>query len=134
MPLQSSGQIDFSDINVELGLTSTAQISLGSTATRALYGVSTGAIRLAADGYGKSNALFPNGIASAAAPILYQFTNTADSWTASGATLTNGASALTINSTSIDPIIRRTVSFAGSQYPLIQINIFRNTCPVKFNT
>jgi plastocyanin len=127
MPLQSSGQIDFSDINVELGLTSTAQISLGGAATRALYGVSSGAIRLAADGYGKSNTLFPNGVATAAAPILYQFTNTADSWTAAGATLTNGANALTINSTGIDPIIRRTVSFSGSKYPYIQINIFRTS-------
>jgi plastocyanin len=73
------------------------------------------------------SALLPNGVATAAAPVLYNFTNTADSWTASGATITNGANALTVNSTSIDPIIRRTVSFAGSQYPYIQINIFRTT-------
>ena len=72
-------------------------------------------------------ALVPNGVTTAAAPILYNFTNTADSWTAAGATLTNGANALTVNSTSIDPIIRRTVSFSGSQYPYIQINIFRTS-------
>jgi hypothetical protein len=43
------------DVNVELGLSATAQISLGSAAVRGLYGVSSGAIRLAADGYGKSS-------------------------------------------------------------------------------
>jgi hypothetical protein len=127
MALVSSGQIDFSDINVELGLTGTAQISLGGTATRTLFGVSSGAIRLAADGYGKSNALIPNGVTTAAAPILYQFTNTTDSWTAAGATLTTAANYVTVNSTGIDPAIRRTVSFAGSQYPYIQINIFRTS-------
>ena len=72
-------------------------------------------------------AVVPNGVATAAAPIVYNFTNTADSWTASGATLTTSATHLAINSTGADPIIRRTVSFAGSQYPYIQINIFRNT-------
>ena len=70
-------------------------------------------------------ALVPVGVATAAAPILYNFTNTADSWTASGATLTNGATYLTVASTSVDPIIRRTVSFSGSKYPYIQISIFR---------
>jgi len=72
-------------------------------------------------------AVVPNGVATAAAPILYNFTNTADSWTASGATLTNTATYLSINSTGADPIIRRTVSFSGSQYPYIEISIFRNT-------
>jgi hypothetical protein len=43
------------DVNVELGLSATAQISLGSSAVRGLYGVASGAIRLAADGYGKSS-------------------------------------------------------------------------------
>lgn len=55
MPLQTSGQIKFSDINVELGLAATTQISLGQASVRSLYGVAAGAIRLAADGYGKSN-------------------------------------------------------------------------------
>jgi hypothetical protein len=72
-------------------------------------------------------AIVPNGVATAAAPIVYNFTNTADSWTAQGATLTNNATYLSINSTGADPIIRRTVSFSGSQYPYIQISIFRNT-------
>jgi hypothetical protein len=56
MPLVSSGQIKFSDINVELGLSATTQISLGQSSVRTLFGVANGAIRLAADGYGKSNA------------------------------------------------------------------------------
>jgi hypothetical protein len=43
------------DVNVELGFSATAQISLGSVAVRGLYGVASGAIRLAADGYGKSS-------------------------------------------------------------------------------
>jgi hypothetical protein len=55
MPLPANGQIDFSDINVELGLTGTTQISLGQASVRTLYGVGAGAIRLAADGYGKAD-------------------------------------------------------------------------------
>jgi len=74
-----------------------------------------------------TSAIVPVGVATAAAPILYNFTNTADSWTAQGATLTNGATALTVNSTSTDPIIRRTVSFSGSLYPYIEISIFRTS-------
>lgn len=56
MPLPLSGAIDFSDINVELGVAANTQRSLGSSTTRTLYGVPSGAIRLAADGYGKSTA------------------------------------------------------------------------------
>jgi hypothetical protein len=56
MALPANGALKFSDINIELGLTANAQISLGQTTVRTLYGVGAGAIRLAADGYGKSNA------------------------------------------------------------------------------
>ena len=70
-------------------------------------------------------ATVPTGVATAAPVILYNFTNTADSWTASGATLTTAATYLTVASTSIDPIIRRTVSFSGRQYQYVQIYIFR---------
>jgi hypothetical protein len=44
------------NVDVELGNSSTTQLSLGSTPVRTLYGVASGAIRLAADGYGKSSA------------------------------------------------------------------------------
>jgi len=70
-------------------------------------------------------ATVPTGVATAAPVILYNFTNTADSWTATGATLTPAATYLTVASTGIDPIIRRTVSFSGSQYRYVQIYIFR---------
>jgi hypothetical protein len=43
------------NVNVELGNSATAQLSLGSSSVRTLYGVASGAIRLAADGYGKSS-------------------------------------------------------------------------------
>lgn len=55
MPLPTSGAIDFSDINVELGVAANTQRSLGGATTRTLYNVPSGAIRLAADGYGKSS-------------------------------------------------------------------------------
>ena len=55
MALPSSGAIKLSDVNVELGLGSTTQRGLGQASTRTLYGVASGAIRLAADGYGKAN-------------------------------------------------------------------------------
>lgn len=70
-------------------------------------------------------AVVPTGVTTAAAPFYYDFTNTAESFTASGATLTNGATYLTVASTGIDPIIRRTVSFSGSQYTYVQIRLLR---------
>jgi hypothetical protein len=63
-------------------------------------------------------AVVPTGVATAATPFYYDFTNTADSFTAVGATLTVGATYLTVASTGIDPILRRTVNFSGSQYRL----------------
>jgi hypothetical protein len=57
MPLQSSGALAMSDINVELGNASNAQINMGGTAVRGLSGIASGAIRLGADFYGKANAL-----------------------------------------------------------------------------
>ena len=54
MALPSSGQISLSDVNVELGLSSTQTISLNDSIVRTLFGVSSGAISMS-DGYGKSN-------------------------------------------------------------------------------
>jgi hypothetical protein len=56
MALQSSGNISLGDVNVELGLSRTTQISLGQTSVRDVFMVASGAIRLAADGYGKTRA------------------------------------------------------------------------------
>jgi hypothetical protein len=57
MPLPSSGAVRLgADVDVILGFSSTTQISLGATGVRTLYGVASGAIRLATDGYGKSPA------------------------------------------------------------------------------
>lgn len=47
--------ISFSQIDVELGFSSTAQVSLNDTAVRTLFGVASGAISLS-NGWGKSNA------------------------------------------------------------------------------
>lgn len=55
MALPSSGQISFGDINVELGLSATAQISMNDTAVRTLFGIGAGAINMS-NGHGKSNA------------------------------------------------------------------------------
>jgi len=55
MAIPASGAIRMgADIGVETGNTATAQISLGATKPRQLAGVATGAIRVAADFYGKS--------------------------------------------------------------------------------
>ena len=57
MALQSSGAISMSDVNVELGKSSTTQINLGNTDVRDLFSVASGAISLASDGYGASAAV-----------------------------------------------------------------------------
>lgn len=59
MALPASGAISFNNINTELGLTATAQISLNDTAVRTLFGVSSGAIAMNT-GYGKANRVTVN--------------------------------------------------------------------------
>jgi hypothetical protein len=54
MTLPASGAISLNNVNVELGLSGTASINMGSAAVRGLFGVATGAISMS-DGYGKSN-------------------------------------------------------------------------------
>ena len=58
MTLPASGAISFSNINTELGFTSTAQISLNDANVRTLFGVASGAIDMNT-GHGKSNTSLP---------------------------------------------------------------------------
>ena len=58
MALQSSGQISLNDVNVELDNSGTAQIGMGDTAVRDLFGIASGEIEMA-DGYGKSSEILP---------------------------------------------------------------------------
>lgn len=53
MALPASGAISMNDVNVELGLSGTAQISLNDSAVRTLFAVASGAISMN-DGHGKS--------------------------------------------------------------------------------
>ena len=70
-------------------------------------------------------AVVPAGVITAAAAFYYDFTNVLESFTGQNATLTAGATFVTVSATGVDPMIRRTVSFAGSQYPYVQIRILR---------
>ena len=54
MALPSSGQITLNQVNVELGNSGTAQIGMGDSAVRGLFGIASGEIKMS-DGYGKSN-------------------------------------------------------------------------------
>ena len=57
MTLPSSGQISLNQVNVELGLSGTAQISMNDSAVRTLFDDASGQISMS-QGYGKSNAQF----------------------------------------------------------------------------
>lgn len=66
MTLPASGVITMAQVNTELGLSSTANITLNDTAVRNLFGVTSGAISMS-NGYGKSVPsgqiiISPNGI------------------------------------------------------------------------
>ena len=130
MTLQSSGAISLGNVNTELGRSSTAAISLGETAVRALAGVSSGAIALS-NLYGKSNVSFsPVGGTSAgtaqALSDLTTYPGTASvtitcnqsatwTWTRSGsfgnASVTNGGTgtSITFSMSSSNTAFRSTV-------------------------
>lgn len=55
MALPASGSISLDQVNTELGLSSTARISLDDGVVRTLFGKASGAVAMA-DGYGKANA------------------------------------------------------------------------------
>ena len=54
MALPSSGPISLGDVNIELGLSATAQISMGDSAVRTLFGIGSGVINMQ-NGRGKAN-------------------------------------------------------------------------------
>lgn len=56
---------------------------------------------------------------------MWEFRSSADGWTVDGATLTTNSDSVTITSSGIDPKFRRTVSFAGSQAPVVRARIRR---------
>tara|TARA_R110000823_G_scaffold312302_1_gene438874 strand:- start:236 stop:1147 length:912 start_codon:yes stop_codon:yes gene_type:complete len=58
MTLPSSGQITLNQVNVELDNSGTAQIGMGDTAVRDLFGIASGEIEMS-DGYGKSSQILP---------------------------------------------------------------------------
>ena len=60
MTLPASGAISLNNVNVELGLTATAQIGLNDAAVRDLFGVASGVITMA-DGYGKLHGMVATG-------------------------------------------------------------------------
>ena len=111
MPLPSSGAISFNNINVELGLTATAQISLNDSAVRTLFGVSSGAIAMNV-GYGKSNA-FSATISSNQTNLNLRTWALANGWDGSTAATITIGSGVWIYSTSTGTPALTTGSFPG---------------------
>jgi hypothetical protein len=69
MTLPASGSISFSDVNIELGNSSTQTISLNDSGVRTLFGVPSGSISINV-GYGKSNRAVINYIISSSTQEL----------------------------------------------------------------
>ncbi len=111
MPLPSSGAISFNNINVELGLTATAQISLNDSAVRTLFGVSSGAIAMNV-GYGKSNAFLAT-ISSNQTNLNLRTWALANGWNGSTAATITIGSGVWIYSTSTGTPALTTGSFPG---------------------
>ena len=88
MTLQSSGAISLSDVNVELGRSSTATICMNCSAVRTLFGVSSGSISMSS-GYGKSN--IPVGSSTYTAPGTYTFVVPQHTTRLSGLAISGGA-------------------------------------------
>ena len=87
MTLPASGAISLNQVNVELGLSGTASINMGSAAVRGLFGVASGQISMS-NGYGKSNT-FTLTISSSAQEVNLSSAATAAGW--------NGSSSLIVN-------------------------------------
>ena len=61
MTLPASGSISLSQVNTELGRSSTAALSMNDSGLRTLFGVGSGQISMSS-GYGKSSYTAPSGI------------------------------------------------------------------------
>jgi hypothetical protein len=103
-------------VNIELGRSGTATISMNESSVRSLAGRSTGAISFS-DFYNKS----------AFATLTYNFSSNAEGWVGSNTTLSVSGGALTVNSTGNDPFIRNPtgVNIPGGSAPIIRISIRR---------
>lgn len=98
MTLPASGAISLSDVNTELGYSSTAQISLNDSAVRTLAGVSSGAISLD-DLHGKANT-FSFTISSNTADVNLRTAALAAGWNGSAVLYATIASGVVVYSTS----------------------------------
>lgn len=108
MALQSSGAISLNNVNVELGISGTATITMNDTAVRALAGIASGQIRMS-DFYGKA---FLVDIQSVTATRRISFEGNPGSATTTFADTSSYAH--TLNYKSTDPLHRLAVATTGA--------------------
>lgn len=109
-PISLGGSTSGQSVNLELGKSATAQISMNDAAVRTLTGKSSGAVIMPTDFYGKSTAFQYTG-------TITQGTNTSGSFTTYGYRAGLGVGSISPSNTYLDPPVGAIYRLAAGSDP-----------------